>query len=280
MSAVVEKEKSSLEFNFSNRDFERLRKLVYQHTGISLSEEKQQLTYGRFAKRLRALKISDFSDYIDLIDRGDESEMDHFVSAITTNFTSFFRESHHFEFLVEEIKRISQYSRRIRIWSAGCSSGEEPHSIAISILNAIPESADWDLKILATDLDKKMVEKASSGIYDQEKISGLPVEITRKWFKKGRGENAGKVQVATAARSMITFKYLNLLHDWPVKGPFDIIFCRNVVIYFDKVVQKELFSKFNTKQLKNGKLIIGHSENLANVSSDYKLIGRTIYEKL
>ncbi|MBD2858135.1 protein-glutamate O-methyltransferase CheR [Spongiibacter sp. KMU-158] len=277
---ALENEKSNLEFNFSKRDFERLRKLVYEHTGINLSEEKQQLTYGRFAKRLRALKISDFSDYIDLIDNGDEDEMDHFVSAITTNFTSFFRESHHFDFLAQEVQRIGMKSRRIRIWSAGCSSGEEPYSIAISILNAIPDAINWDLKILATDLDKKMVEKASAGIYDAERISGLPEQIKKGWFRKGRGDNAGKVQVAKEARSLITFKDLNLLHDWPVKGPFDIIFCRNVVIYFDKGVQRTLFSKFSAKQRSGGKLIIGHSENLANVSNDYKLIGRTIYEKL
>lgn len=279
MTAAAETGKTNLEFQFSKRDFERLRKLVYSHTGINLTEEKQQLTYGRFAKRLRALRIQDFGDYINLIEKGDEDEMDHFISAITTNFTSFFRESHHFDFLVEEVQRIAQGSRRIRIWSAGCSSGEEPYSIAISILKAIPDAINWDLKILATDLDKKMVAKAAAGVYDQERISGLPSDVKKAWFRKGRGENAGKVQVAADARSLITFNELNLLHDWPVKGPFDIIFCRNVVIYFDKGVQRTLFAKFCAKQRKGGKLIIGHSENLANVSEDYKLIGRTIYEK-
>ena len=205
--------------------------------------------------------------------------MDFFVSAITTNFTSFFREAHHFDFIAKEVKALLKRQSRVRIWSAGCSSGEEPYSIAITLLNAIPDIAKYDVKILATDLDSQMVAKAKAGVYAAERIEGIDPTIRERWFRRGSGDNAGMVRVRDDARNLLTFKQLNLLQEWPIKGPMDIIFCRNVIIYFNKDVQRRLFSRYASVQNKDGFLIIGHSENITGVTDQYSLIGRTIYQR-
>ncbi|MBW2941863.1 CheR family methyltransferase [Zhongshania aquimaris] len=280
MNVGVEVVDQRFEFPFQNEHFEKLRGLVFEHTGITLGNEKKQLTYSRYSKRLRALGITDFNDYIDIIRSGDESEIPMFVSAITTNFTSFFRENHHFEFLVEEVARLLKTKQSIRIWSAGCSSGEEPYSMAMSLLHAIPGVETADVRILATDLDTEILAKAARGVYTDERFDGADKQIISPWIKRGRGDNTGLVLMHPAVRKMITYRQLNLLGPWPMKSPFDIIFCRNVVIYFSKDVQKTLFNRFSANQQKGAKLMIGHSENLAGVCDSYRLIGRTIYEKM
>jgi chemotaxis protein methyltransferase CheR len=280
LNAGIEAVDERFEFPFQNEHFEKLRGLVFEHTGITLGDEKKQLTYSRYSKRLRALGISDFNDYIDIIRSGDESEIPMFVSAITTNFTSFFRENHHFDFLVDEVSQLMKTKKPIRIWSAGCSSGEEPYSMAMSLLSAIPEVETADLKILATDLDTEILTKADRGVYTDERFEGANKEIIKPWIKRGRAENAGLVLMHPTVRKLVTFRQLNLLGPWPMKTPFDIIFCRNVVIYFSKDVQKTLFDRFSANQKKGAKLMIGHSENLAGVCDSYRLIGRTIYEKI
>ncbi|TDJ66743.1 MAG: chemotaxis protein CheR [Proteobacteria bacterium] len=271
------------EYAFSDGDFNRLRNLVADHTGISLSDAKKDLVYGRLSKRLRALGLTSFSTYADYVadDVGDEIE--NFTNAITTNLTSFFRESHHFEHLEKIVlpilKMSNAKSRRIRIWSAGCSTGEEPYSIAISVIEADPELANWDVKILATDLDSNCVRHAAVGIYDHERIESLPDERRCRWFRKGSGEFEGKVLVDHQLQDMITFKELNLMHDWPIRGPFDMIFCRNVIIYFDKATQRVLFKRFARLVADDAYLYLGHSESLFNVTEQFKLLERTIYRR-
>ncbi|MEX1665365.1 CheR family methyltransferase [Zhongshania arctica] len=280
MTAEVEVIEQKFEFPFQNEHFEKLRILVFEHTGITLGDEKKQLTYSRYAKRLRALGMKDFDDYIGIIESGDDSEMPFFINAITTNFTSFFRENHHFEFLVSEVARLLELQSSVRIWSAGCSSGEEPYSMAMSLLHGIPDIDGADVKILATDLDTEIIAKASRGVYADERFDSSNNEIIKPWIKRGRGDNAGLVMMHPTARKMITYRQLNLLEEWPMKTSFDIIFCRNVIIYFSKEVQKRLFSRFASNQKKGAKLMIGHSENIAEVCDSYRLIGRTIYEKI
>ncbi len=214
---------------------------------------------------------------------GNEGELILFTNAITTNLTSFFRESHHFDYLLDtvfpEIEE-KNLDKRIRIWSAGCSSGEEPYSIAMTLNDYFGERSGWDIKILATDLDHEMIERASAGIYSEDRITGLDIRHLRKYVKKGKGKNNGLAKMNESLRSIITFKQLNLLHEWPFSGEFDAVFCRNVVIYFSKDTQKELFDRYADVMKPNAPLFIGHSESLFKVTDRFKSIGKTIYRKV
>lgn len=272
------------DYSFTDSDFDYLRKVVTQSTGIVLAEHKRDMVYGRLSRRLRALKLASFSDYCSLIKDGDETEMVELVNAITTNLTSFFREPHHFEFLkkmvLPKLMQINQATRRIRIWSAGCSTGEEPYTLAMTVREVIPASSGWDVRILATDLDSNVVDTARAGVYREDRVNGITPERQRRWLKKGRGEHQGMVRVSPELQDMITFKQLNLLHEWPMRGPFDVIFCRNVVIYFDKNTQKKLFGRYADLLSDYGNLFIGHSESLHNVTDRFKLVGQTIYSKV
>ncbi len=267
----------------TDAEYKDICSLVYENTGIILNEEKRKLAYSRFSRRLKALKIDTFGEYCDIVRSGDKQEMTHFTNAITTNLTSFFRESHHFERLVNEVMPalVSKPARKIRIWSAGCSTGEEPYSIAISILDKYPDIAKLDFKILATDLDSKVLETAAHGIYKAQGLSTLDnPEIANKWFKRGAMNGEQYVQVLPQVRELVKFKKLNLMqHPWPMKGTFDVIFCRNVVIYFDQVTQKRLFSHFSASQKIGDYLFVGHSETLKGFGTDYKNTGRTVYIK-
>lgn len=270
------------EFTLSDRNFNYIRDLVGERTGIVLSDLKRDMTYGRLVRRLRELRLSSFDEYCELLKSGDEDELINLTNAITTNLTSFFREPHHFEFLGKELLPkllATKTNRRIRIWSAGCSSGEEPYTIAMTVLESVPQIRNWDIRILATDLDYNMVNRAAAGIYTEERVNGIDARRQKRWFRRGRGENAGMVRVSPELQSLITFKQLNLLHEWPMKGPFDIIFCRNVVIYFNKDTQRELFSRYADIMTPDGHLFIGHSESLYKVSDRFELLGRTIYRR-
>ncbi|MCW8987112.1 MAG: protein-glutamate O-methyltransferase CheR, partial [Gammaproteobacteria bacterium] len=214
------------EFAFSEKDFKYIRELISDRTGIVLAEHKVDMVYGRLSRRLRELNLGSFNEYLSSLEN-DEQEIIHFVNALTTNLTAFYREPHHFEFLASQllpniIKNKS--NKRLRIWSAGCSSGEEPYTIAMTVRSIIPENSGWDVKILATDLDSNMVKKGSDGIYNEDRVTGLSQQNMKKWVQKGRGETAGKVKMDSRLRDMITFKQLNLMNDWPMKGPFDLIF--------------------------------------------------------
>lgn len=272
------------DFNFTDKDFEKVRGLVKQHTGISLSDAKKDMVYSRLTRRLRKLGLDKFSDYCSLVEGGDDAELIQFTNAITTNLTSFFREDHHFQYLSKELipalLKSNSADRRIRIWSAGCSTGEEPYSLAITLREALPSSETWDVKILATDLDSNVLNTAKNGVYGSERIESLSDNRKRRWFLKGKGENAGTVRVRPELQEIISFKQLNLLREWPTKGPFDFIFCRNVVIYFDKDTQKVLFDRYANVLKNDAHLFIGHSESLFKVTDRFKLLGQTIYKKI
>lgn len=268
------------EFPMSDRNFELIANVAYQITGIKLGDHKRNMIYGRLARRIRALGLKSFNEYCALIETEDGPEIHEFVNAITTNLTSFFREPHHFEFLANtvfnDIKRQGN-NRRIRGWSAGCSTGEEPYSIAMVTRESMPATG-WDIKLLATDLDSNVVAHSKEGIYNADRIAELSTNRQQKWFMRGR--TGGQVKVKPSLQELITFKQLNLLHSWPMKGPFDFIFCRNVVIYFDKETQKVLFNRYADLLKPNGYLFIGHSETLHKVSDRFRSLGKTIYQKI
>ncbi len=270
------------EFELGDAEFETIRRLVGERTGIVLSDAKRDMVYGRLARRLRALGLRSFRDYLAGLQAGDDEEMVAFTNALTTNLTAFFREPHHFEFLqrtlLPELLQQKRGSRRLRIWSAGCSTGEEPYSIAMVVRETVPD--DWDVKILATDLDSDVVRHAREGIYRAERVEGLSRERLRRWVRRGKGDKADLVRMAPALRQLITFKTLNLMDAWPMRGPFDFIFCRNVVIYFSKDTQRVLFDRFAEYLPANGHLFIGHSESLHRVSDRFCLLGQTIYRKV
>jgi chemotaxis protein methyltransferase CheR len=274
---------SQREFDFTDRDFQNLRRIVREHTGIFLSDAKRELVYSRLSRRLRKLKLRGFDQYCKLLANEDPTEITEFINAITTNLTSFFREPHHFDYLANtalpEITNRNRHQQRIRVWSAGCSTGEEPYSIAIILKEAMPRQESWDIQILATDLDSNVVAHAQDGVYQQERIEDLSQQRIQRWFQRGKGDNAGKVRVVPELRELISFRHLNLMREWPMKGPFDIIFCRNVVIYFDKETQRTLFRRFAGLLGGDGYLFIGHSESLFKVSEQFRLIGKTIYAR-
>ncbi|OQW91393.1 MAG: chemotaxis protein CheR [Beggiatoa sp. IS2] len=272
---------SEREFLFTKYDFDSLRQLVNEHTGISLSDHKQEMLYSRLARRLRVLNLDNFASYYQLLQSDSGEELTHFINAVTTNLTAFFREPHHFEILSQivlpQLLIKKQRTRRIRIWSAGCASGEEVYSIAMIIKEIIPSG--WDVKILATDLDSNVLAKGIHGVYEEEKVVDIPLERRRRWFKRGEGVYANQVQIAPELQEMITFKRLNLIHPWPMRGPLDIIFCRNVVIYFNKETQKILFDRFAHLLDQEGYLFIGHSENLFQLTQRFRLLQQTVYVK-
>ncbi|GGA35668.1 CheR family methyltransferase [Pelagibacterium lentulum] len=271
------------EIALSTREFTRIRERVYKVAGISLSDAKRTLVVSRLSKVVRTLGAKSFDDYIDYLEtRGTPEDDQEFVNALTTNLTRFFREDHHFDHLIGHVRdliaRTPRMTRtgkpRLRIWSAGCSTGQEPYTIALCLLKAFPELARWDFKILATDIDSGVVAKASTGTYPVGELNGLSSERVALFEKTGDGN----IRIPRAAHGLVTFKLLNLIEPWPVKGPFDAIFCRNVAIYFDKPTQGTLFDRLGQVLAPDGFLYIGHSENLQAVSNGYQLVGKTIYQ--
>jgi chemotaxis protein methyltransferase CheR len=270
------------DFALSQAEFDRLRALVREHTGISLSDAKRQLVYGRLARRLRALKLATFAEYIGLIEGGESAELEEFTNAITTNLTSFFRERHHFDYLSREMLPAlagRTGPRRLRVWCCAASTGEEPYSIAMVLREAATLLYGWDVKLLATDLDSAVLAAGEAGVYAEERFQGMDRRRLERFFDQGRGSQAGKLRARDELRGLITFKQLNLMHDWPMRGPFDAIFCRNVIIYFDKETQRALFERMARLQRPGDYLFLGHSENLYRVSDRYELIGKTIYRR-
>jgi chemotaxis protein methyltransferase CheR len=272
------------EFVLTDHEFQRLRDLIHQQTGIALSDAKRELLYGRLARRLRKLGLASFAEYCKVLEeQSAPGEMQELTNAITTNLTSFFREEYHFRQLAEEalaqIIETRSAVRRLRLWSAGCSTGEEPYTLAMVLREALAELHNWDVKLLATDIDSKVVATASGGIYAAERLKGVSAERRARWFQPAPGD-PGCYTASEELKSLITFKQLNLLDAWPMKGIFDVIFCRNVVIYFDKPTQRELFERMAEHQEPGGWLFIGHSENLLNVTRRYKLVGRTVYRRV
>ncbi|MBN9310575.1 MAG: chemotaxis protein CheR [Devosia sp.] len=271
------------EFALSDREFNRVKVRVYKEAGISLSEAKRTLVVSRLGKIVRTLRLSSFDDYLDYLERqGTPADAQDFINALTTNLTRFWREDHHFTHLETYVGQLIQRRPRIeggrpklRIWSAGCSTGQEPYTIALHLLAAFPELRRWDFRILATDIDTNVVAKAAAGVYPQSELSGLARERVDLFEPAGPGQ----VRVPMAARELIAFKPLNLMNNpWPMRGPFDAVFCRNVAIYFDKPTQAELFARLGAILVPEGFLYIGHSENLGAGGANFRLVGKTIYQ--
>lgn len=269
------------EFDYTRDDFHFLRKISNEYSGILVPDDKFDMFYSRLSKRVRLLGLRNFKDYCRYLEQNPDTEFTEFINAVTTNLTSFFRENHHFEFLKQTLiplllkKNAAQ--KKITVWSAGCSTGEEPYSLAMTLRENVP--GDWVIKILATDLDTNVLRASESGVYTIDRITGISEARLRRWFKNGSGANAHKVKVKPELQRIIHFKQLNLMREWPMKGRFDFIFCRNVLIYFDRET-KETLAKRYAQLLDNGSyLFIGHSESLHQLSTDFELVGNTIYRK-
>ncbi len=272
------------EFAFSDANFREIARIAKSEAGIDLPYSKATLVYSRLAKRLRALGIRSFSDYCVTVRESDE-ERNSMIAALTTNVTRFFREPHHFEHLRTEIiaplVESARRGNRVRLWSAACSTGQEPYSMALTVLSVIPEAASLDVRILATDLNPHVVAHGRKGCYQKDELGDVPPALRAKWFAADL-ESAGgtTMRVADDVRSLVSFHELNLMGPWNFKGPFDAIFCRNVVIYFDRETQNTIWKRLAGLLKENGALYIGHSERVggpanALLSSD----GITTYRK-
>ncbi len=270
------------EFEYTRDDFDFLRKISNEHSGILVPDDKFDMFYSRLSKRVRLLGLVDFKQYCQHLKNNPEQEFTGFINAVTTNLTSFFREKHHFEYLkntvIPEILKRNNTTKKIKVWSAGCSTGEEPYSLAMTLLENVP--SDWEIKILATDLDTQVLQSAADGIYNQDRVDGLASDTVKRWFKRGKGNNANKVKINQKCQSLIHFKQLNLMKAWPMKGYFDFIFCRNVLIYFDRETKERLAQRYGELLAIGSHLLIGHSESLNQLDTNFQLIGNTIYKKI
>jgi chemotaxis protein methyltransferase CheR len=274
------KQETGKEFDFTRADFERVRGLIYQRAGISLADSKQEMVYSRLARRLRANGIASFASYLDALEAGRmPAEWESFTNALTTNLTSFFREAHHFPLLAEHaLKARTRHGGPLTIWCSASSTGEEPYSIAMTVCEAF-DTLTPPVQIIATDIDTNVLATASAGVYPSERIDKMEQARLRRFFLKGKGAQEGLVRVRPELRQLITFRQLNLLADgWDLKGPFDAIFCRNVMIYFDKATQRKILSRFVPLMKPDALLFAGHSENFLYVSDALRLRGKTVYE--
>jgi chemotaxis protein methyltransferase CheR len=280
MAAVLQRASArEREFVFEEEDFEAISALVKSLTGINLTRQKRELVYGRLAVRLRAMGLRTFRDYRRIVAE-DVQEQIRMCNAITTNLTYFFREPHHFEHLRDQVlpahcERAKQ--RRLRVWSAGCSSGEEAYSIAMVLLESLPQPQNWNVRVLATDLDSDMLETAVAGEYAADRVKGLSETRLRRFFTEHKDQGSTSYVIRPEVRRMVTFKKLNLMQPLPMAGPLDVVFCRNTVIYFDKDTQRDLFARIAPLQRPGDLLYLGHSESLLSVSNDYESIGHTTY---
>lgn len=266
----------------SDSEFEKIKSLIYDYAGIALSEAKRTLIVSRLSKIVHALELGTFAKYAQMLEtRATGAQKQEFVNALTTNLTRFYREDHHFDHLEKYVgdlmraPRSSQSGQKLRIWSAGCSTGPEPYTIGMCLLAKYPQLKNWDFRILATDLDTAVLAKAARGIYPKNDLNGLSAHRARVFEDVGDDE----IRVPDAVRRLVSFKPLNLMQDWPLKNKFDAIFCRNVAIYFDRPTQQRLFSRFDDFLVDDGFLYIGHSENIPSGTGHFSLQGKTIYQK-
>lgn len=272
----AQRETGEREFAFSAADFERVRKLIYEHAGISLSATKQDMVYSRLARRLRETRLKTFGDYLALLERGDKSEWEKFVNSLTTNLTSFFREPHHFPLLAEHLKRLQGRSP-IRIWCSAASTGEEPYSIAMTVVEVF-NSFNTPVSIVASDLDTNVLATAAKGIYSADRVDKISSERLNRFFIKSSVPET-LYTVRPELRRMISFQRLNLLEpNWSLRGPLDVLFCRNVMIYFDKPTQYKILKRFVPLMSDNGLLFAGHSESFMHAADLFRSQGKTVYE--
>ena len=270
-------ENRTREYTFTQSDFERIKKLIYKHAGISLSASKQNMVYSRLARRVRANGFNTFHEYLNFLEHGNSEEWEAFTNALTTNLTAFFREQHHFPILEKHVEQ-RKNQKKIQLWCSASSTGEEPYSMAMAMVQAFKTFAP-PVHILATDLDTNVLAKAQLGVYSLDKLEKIPKERLKQFFLKGKGHHAGSARVRPELRNMITFRQLNLLDEsWPIRGPFDAIFCRNVMIYFDKPTQYKILKKFVPLLAPDGLLFAGHSESFQHAVDLFRLREKTVYE--
>jgi chemotaxis protein methyltransferase CheR len=274
---MADEDKNAREFKFTSQDFKRVQKLIYDHAGISLSESKQELVYSRLSRRLRATGIRSFGEYLNLLENDDVVEWEAFTNSLTTNLTSFFREAHHFPLLAEQMRK-HKGAEPFAIWCSAASTGEEPYSIAMTAVDAFG-SFTPPVTIIATDLDTNVLETAKAGVYPENRVEKLDKDLIKRFFLRGTGKQDGYVRVRKELRDMITFRQLNLLdNNWPLRSQLDVIFCRNVMIYFDKPTQLDILKKFVPLLKKDGLMYAGHSESFYHAEDYFKLRSKTVYE--
>ena len=266
------------EFQFTVQDFTRICDLIRKHAGISLGESKLDLVYGRLSRRLRATGIRTFAEYLQVLERGDRREWEAFTNALTTNHTAFFREPHHFELLAEQLRTIKARGP-IVLWCSAASTGEEAYSMAMTAVDALGSTTPG-VVIIATDIDTEVLETAKTGLYPLERVARLDRALVQRHFIQDATVPAGQVKVKPEIRNLVTFRQLNLLQDpWPIRPPLDAIFCRNVMIYFDRDTQLTILKKFAPLLRREGLLYAGHSERFNHAEAYFRLRGRTVYEK-
>ncbi|MDB5747627.1 MAG: chemotaxis protein CheR [Massilia sp.] len=280
----LQKSDTVKEFDFRRADFERVRALIYRRAGISLADSKQEMVYSRLARRLRATGIQSFATYLDDLEAGRmKEEWESFTNALTTNLTSFFREAHHFPLLAEHVLAArARENAPLTIWCSASSTGEEPYSIAMTLCEAF-DSLTPPVRVIATDIDTNVLATASEGMYGIERVEKMAPERLKRFFLRGKGRHEGMVRVRPELRQLVSFRQLNLLADnWALSGQsgaeFDAIFCRNVMIYFDKETQRKILARFVPLMKPHALLFAGHSENFLYVSSSLRLRGKTVYE--
>ena len=272
MTVAVSTKDSTREFAFEKADFKNVQKMLFKKAGINLSDAKEAMVYSRLARRIRARNLRSFNEYLALVNKS-ESELEQFINALTTNLTSFFREPHHFTALADYLRQHNVTN----IWCAASSTGEEPYSIAMVVAEAFG-SFKTPVKIIASDIDSKVLAKARAGVYPLASIAKIPQHRQKQFFHKGKGANEGKVKVVDELRNMVQFKKLNLTDTkWDVKGPLDVIFCRNVMIYFDKPTQLKVLQKMVGMLKPSGLYMAGHSENFNMYTNLVRPVGKTIY---
>ncbi|MCG2578817.1 chemotaxis protein CheR [Dechloromonas sp. XY25] len=264
------------EFAFSTADFDRVRQLIYKHAGISLSPVKQDMVYSRLARRLRATGKQTFGEYLDALEKNGGDEWERFVNSLTTNLTSFFREPHHFPILAEHLQKLGS-RRPVRVWCSAASTGEEPYSIAMTVAETLGSNCSH-VSIVASDLDTNVLATAQKGVYSADRVEKLSPERLRRFFLRGAGAQEGYVSVRPELKNMIQFQRINLLdQNYAVKGPLDVIFCRNVMIYFDKPTQYKILSRFAPMMQPDGLMFAGHSESFLHAADLFKSLGKTVY---
>jgi chemotaxis protein methyltransferase CheR len=278
LDTTSNREVDSREYTFSGQDFERVRRLIHRRAGISLNSSKNNMVYSRLSRRLRATGHTSFKAYLDHLESAETSEWQEFTNSLTTNLTSFFRESHHFPILADYLRAQSQ--RPVRIWCSAASTGEEPYTLAITAAEAFG-SLTPPVEIVATDIDTNVLATAAAGVYPIDGLRGISEEQRKKYFLKGSGTNAGRCRVRPELSRLITFAPLNLLDaDYHVQGMFDVAFCRNVLIYFDKPTQHAVLDRIGAKLKIGGLLFAGHSENFSDCKEKFRLRGKTVYERI
>ena len=267
---------ASPDFLLTDNDFAKIRELIHQRAGIALGAQKRQMVYSRLARRLRDLGFREFSAYLKYLEADPRSdEWQSFTNALTTNLTAFFREAHHFPVLAEHVKKCPQ---PVTVWCSAASTGEEPYSIAMTLIEALGSRAGT-ASVVASDIDTQVLAKAVAGVFTMEQVSKLSPERLKRFFLKGSGAHAGKVRIRPEVAAMVQFSQLNLLDPkWALKGPFDAIFCRNVMIYIDKPTQGKILQRFAPLIKPHGLLFAGHSENFSFANQIFRLRGQTVYE--